>query len=151
MDIQDLADKLAHSFETAARSDGETFLKLKDGCPDWMQELVRYAHNNMPPDDIRYKMICEACESIADYVDEDAECEFADSVDVYSSDLTNWLASSQYRPAYVDDAVSEMGHAESGIDDHIMQGQYTERLEVYNLVKDALQNALDDIELEEEN
>ena len=51
-------------FETAARPDGETFTRVRDGSPGWVGELVREAHGDFLPDDWRYGCIQSALEFI---------------------------------------------------------------------------------------
>ena len=92
MTIQKTAADAASYFETALRADGANiagdsntvYVRLKDGAPEWVTDLVHDAHGDMLPDDWRYSVIQDALETIADSDDpEDASGEFADSqVDV---------------------------------------------------------------------
>lgn len=153
--IQGRAKEAAGWFETATRAhpsgfdvpseSGESFVRVKDGAPEWVTELARKAHGDMLPDDYRYKVIRSALDALA-YADEaadldDLESEFADDVDLYTSDLTAWLGSHAYRVSYCDDARDEYGQPQKGegIMAAIALGQYMERREVFRLVRQALE------------
>lgn len=151
MSIQDRAKEAASYFETAHRKhapevraeDAEQFVRIKDGAPEWVMQLAFKAHGDLLPDDFRFQVIREALDALADqYNDDDdfeqATDEFADDVDVYTSDLTAWLGSHSSRPGYCDEAREEMGTDSRGIVQDIQRGQYMERREVFQLVVEAL-------------
>lgn len=150
--IQTIAGEAYRAFETANRPDGEEFIRLRDGSPDWISELVRDAHGgDFLPDDWRYSTIREACGFIeeADGDDlEDVAHEFADGVDVYTGKLLAWLASNASRASYCDEAVNQLGADGVGIIQRIGLGQYMERGEVYNLVLTSLADRLAESEAE---
>lgn len=141
--IQDRAKEAATYFTVKTRADGSKYVTLRDvPAPEWVTELVRRAHGDMLPDDYRYKMIREAVDVLA-YANDDAdldelESEFADDVDLYTSDLTAWLGSHYSRPGYCDEAREELGTDSRGIVTDIQRGQYMERREVFHLVLEAL-------------
>ena len=93
--------KLASFFESAKRtSNGETFVTLKDNCPDWLQDAVHEAHAGDMPNDWIYatcRAVCEALDEvedcqIEDWLANDAH-EFVDGqVDIYTRDLYTWAA-----------------------------------------------------------
>lgn len=62
--LQELAGEAARWFETKTRDNGDVFVSLKDGHPEWLQELVWHAHEAgaMLPDDYRYGWSYEALE-----------------------------------------------------------------------------------------
>lgn len=145
MSIQDRAKEAASYFETAHRKhapevraeDAEQFVRIKDGAPEWVMQLAFKAHGDLLPDDFRFQVIREALDALAE--DEEADdLEFADDVDVYTSDLTAWLGSHSSRPGYCDEAREEMGTDTRGIIHDIQRGQYMERREVFQLVVEAL-------------
>lgn len=150
--IQDRAKEAASWFETAQRAavkdgqaTGELYVRVKDGAPEWVTELVRAAHYGVPdmlmlPDDFRYQVIREAVDALAEDEDTD-EHDFADGVDVYTSDLTAWLGSHSLRPGYCDEWKDDHGANEDGIVSLIQGGQYMERREVFGLVRQALEGA----------
>ena len=144
--IQDLAREASEWFETRQRDNGDTFFTLKDGRPDWVQDLVHAAHGeDFLPDDYRYRWTYGALEFIADADGDplDDVGEFADlAVDTYTSERFAWLASNLQRAGYVDEAVEELGRPDGGIVEMIGLGQYAEASEVYGLVCRALDERL---------
>ena len=109
--LQQLAREAAACFTTEQRPEGDSFVGLLDGSPDWVSELVRDAHGDMLPDHWRYASIESALDWIADANDPvDEQYEWADgNMDVYNRGRLAWLASYASRPSYCDDATSEMG------------------------------------------
>jgi hypothetical protein len=141
--IQDRAREAARWFETATRESGDEFLRLRDGRPEWVQDLVFAAHGagEFMPDDYRYRLTREALEWIADEESDpsDTASEFADqAVDVYTGARLQWLASNLLRPGYCDYAREEFG-AEGDIVALIGMGQFMEASEVYHEVLSALE------------
>jgi hypothetical protein len=150
--IQEVAREASAWFETAIRSDGETFTRTKDGTPDWVTDLVRDAHGDLFPDDWRYEVISDACEFIADSDDpEDGSGEFADqAVNVYTHDRFAWLSSNLQRQGYVDEACDEFGaSAELGIVERIGWGQYAEASEVFGSVLGSIETEADSRDVDE--
>jgi len=141
--VQTLAGELYAALVTGTRPDGDRFINLTDGSPEWMVDLCRAAHDTpyglMLPDDYRYDVIREAAEYITDDDDEDGH-DFADGgVDVYTVDLLAWVGSHGFRRHYVKDACNEYGvDPDRGEDGRWSVGQYAERVEVYGAVLAAL-------------
>ena len=140
--IQDKARAASEWFELATRDDDSSYVRTKDGAPEWVTEIVYDAHGDLLPDDWRYEVIRDAFEFIAEADDpDDGEGEFADSaVDVYTGARFAWLSSHLSRQGYVDEAADEFGSREAGhsIADEIGLGQYMEAREVYGLVMQGL-------------
>jgi hypothetical protein len=64
-----IAEYALKHFETVQRTtDGEsqTIVKLKESAPEWLRDAVREAHGDMLPDDYKFSMAQEACETIAE-------------------------------------------------------------------------------------
>ena len=100
-------EQFCAAFETRERDNGDKFVCLTDGSPEWMKDIVRECHGGMLPDDTKYGMIQECADGLADYdsMDSDNAFEIADGlVDVYNADRSRWLASNVCRAAYIDDA-----------------------------------------------
>lgn len=153
--IQDIATEAAGWFETAKREGRDEhvdayFVRMKDGRPEWLFELVHEAHGDFLPDDWRYKTISEALEWIADGNDPGDAGSFADdAVDVYTGARFAWLASNLNRAGYVDEAVQELGdgaYPKGGIVEAIGWGQYTEAAEVFGTVERLLEARVDELE-----
>ena len=49
--LQERAGEAAAWFETAERP---PFVRVKNGAPEWIMDLVRHAHGDLLPDDWRY-------------------------------------------------------------------------------------------------
>lgn len=59
---RELARDLAGAFVSQTRRDGDEFLTLREGAPDWMRAVVQSAHGEFLPDDTRYQMIADTVE-----------------------------------------------------------------------------------------
>jgi hypothetical protein len=152
----EVARRGARSFERASRLDGERFTRLVEGAPEWVREAVKAGHGTdqverMLPDDYAYatvaeafERVAEACESDSDSVDlDEVGWEFADDVQVYSSDLLAWYGSHSQRKALVEEAQQEgLTSTRDGdsqdIERQIMAGQFLERQRIYAAVVEAI-------------
>lgn len=153
--LNDKATEALSHFETAKRDDGEkTFIRTKEGTPQWVTDLIFAAHDNgeMLPNDERYKFIQDALYILSEIEDADEPHERIDSdVDVYNHDLLQWVASHLSRAYYVDEAIKEFGwNEERGLFGALMVGQYSERMEVYNSVKQSLEALIEDEDEDED-
>ena len=147
--VQQLAAAAASCFESASRDNGDDFIRIKDGSPEWVTELVHAAHHGFTdflPDDYRYTWAFQACEWLAEGNDPDESSEFADScVDVYTGRRLAWLASNLNRASYCDDAGWDLGFTidrKTGIVELIGLGQFAEAAEVFALVLRALEDSV---------
>lgn len=143
--IRTYAALIFEAMERRKRDNGEGFYVLKVGSPDWMTDVIRAAHGDMLPDDWRYATIHNLCSALSDDHDdiEDARGEIVDgAVDVYTSALTAWLASSVHRLAYCDQAAQEFG-APDNMTKALQFGQYAEIDEIFGQLVDALNDLPD--------
>lgn len=151
--VRELAATLAASFETAHRGDDpeQPFDRLKDDAPEWCTDVVREAHGRdqdgapaMLPDDYRYSFARAAADAIAEADDDDDLDELADQLepDIYTAELTSWLGSHSYRPAYCDEAEAELGPT-GGTIERLQAGQLQERREVFAAVLSELRARAD--------
>lgn len=128
--------------ETGPREDGEEYVRIRDGAPDWVTDLVYTAHgSDFLPDDWKYAAIRSAVGSIADGYDEDeGPHEWADSeVDIYTGARYAWIASNLNRQSYIDDAITELGMEPTGdVAEMIGWGQYMEAREIFESVVSSL-------------
>lgn len=149
-----VAEELYRALVTDTRTNGETFIKLVDGHPDWMTDVMHEAHGDMLPDDWRYKMIDEVLGDLLEYDPdnwEDRSSEICDGlVDVYNSDRMKWLNSHHSRASYVDEARDEgLIGRDADLMDQLGSGQYREYEEIlHSLVRSITERAeeLDDEE-----
>ncbi len=125
-------------FEKANRTNGVEFWKVKDGAPQWVTDLCFASHSDgaMLPDDWRYVFIVEALVAL----EEEIELE----PDIYTSELTAWLASNVNRVGYVDDARDEWGGDLKSIFDELQLGQLTEKREVFDQVTAFLEALIEE-------
>lgn len=133
--IQAIASTILAAFEQSTRKDGSTFWALTDEARQQWQDLMHHAHADMLPDDWRYELIRRALDALANA---DTEDEARDSLvlDVYTSELTDWLHSHDARLNYVDQAVSEYGHDRLFYD--LQRGQFIELEEVFAILVQEL-------------
>ena len=155
----EIARRATGDTATGPREDGDEYVRIKDGAPSWVQDMVRHAHGasgddfGMLPDDWRYRFIREAVDAISSTLGEietDAEGgsdeaadaldalshEFADDVPTYNAERIAWLGSHGSRPGYVDEAMEgyEREIGERGVLGIIALGIYAEREEVFGQV-----------------
>lgn len=147
--VNELAKEALDWFVTDTRDNGEKFVKTKDGRPDWLENLIFTAHDNMLPDDYRYKFIENSLQYIADQ-DEDADdldCPEIEA-DSYTSELTKWLHSRNDRVYYLTEAL-EKYEIKNGFW-ALQESQLCEREEVYFSVLNSLRELCKDQEDEGE-
>lgn len=148
------ARELSAAFERVNRPDGETYVRLKPGSPDWMTAAVRSAHGGVLPDDAIYSRCEDVADAIAeaDAEDADAAREACDQIepDCYYSDLTAWLASCPNALALCDQAREEGLVAESAsMSDRIQAGQLQQIREIAGEIIQALEERAEEIEDED--
>ena len=98
--IQEKASKLYDALERVKRTDDSEYVRLKDGSPEWMTDVIREAHGDMFPDDWKYTLIERAAAIIAENESEDDWSSGVDqAVDVYTGQLTHWLTSTAWPTA----------------------------------------------------
>lgn len=109
----------------------EIYLTKKQSGPIY-QGFMETHGTEMMPDDWRFQKIAHMLSHFQDYelnnIDDIREIvnEVVDGlVDIYTSDLTKWLASRLQRIEYVDEAIKNYGKGESVVND-LMAGQYFE-------------------------
>lgn len=149
-----LAKVASPLFVWDARTNGDKFMRVADGAPEWVSHLAMYAHGNMMPDDWRYRFISDAVDAISEMVDDGDEDAIQDrgrewEPSVYNAALLEWLSSNLHRIGYVDEAVEELEHSSRGVMGDIAMGQYEEFQETFNLVCEFL-DELEEDETEED-
>lgn len=159
MTIATLAATLAASFVKDKRNDGTEFVKLKADAPAWAQDAVQAAHADMMPDDWRYRMIREVALELDEVLSYNADADLDDAaheridslIPVYNWDRLQWVASSLYRAAYVDEALENMGghlSHEDGLFTLLAYGLEQEYREIWYALTKAL---ADEVEAEEDD
>lgn len=162
--LRDAAATFAGAFETRTRAPengGAQYVCLADNAPEWCREIVYSAHNSgdMLPDDIRYSMIREVADEIAEILAVDPEADLDDErhervdslVPAYNVERTSWLASSLHRAGYVDEAREEgLIAADAPLFELLGAGMFQEYSEVWGAVADGLQEQADEADEPEE-
>lgn len=153
--LRDAAATFAGAFETRKRESGEDYICLRDGSPEWCSEIVYSAHGagDMLPDDVRYGMIREVADSMAEILAVDPEADLDDErhervdslVPVYNVERTRWLASHLSRAGYVDEAREEgLIAADAPLFELLGAGMFQEYSEVWRAIADGLQEQADE-------
>lgn len=150
--LHQLACEMSDSFETATRDNGAPFVRLRDGRPDWMLDVVFAAHDRgeIPPDDRLYHLTREAVDFIrdagADFDPDDSDHEFAETqVDYANAEFAQWLANNPAHAAScVDEYNDEFGNDQRDIFKQLQGGQYVEARNVFGAVIAALQDLASD-------
>jgi hypothetical protein len=106
--VQELASELSKAFETETRNNGDEFVSLRDGSPQWMTDAVHKAHGDKMPDDHIYRFCEMAADAIAecDREDEDSLREAIEAIEppCYTHEQMKWFAGNY---EYCDQAISE--------------------------------------------
>lgn len=157
--VQALASEMLSWFETKTRESGKRYITLKDGHPEWMQDVCREAHDSSTvgmilPDDHRYQMIAECLSAIseADGAEALSDAAYDLTAPDYTHELLEWLASSNHRHCFCDAYREEFLGVDPGVAAPegydfmgiIRDGYLYEMREVYDLVLHALRARLDD-------
>ena len=160
--FQAVARELAAAFETATRTSGVEFKRIRPGALDWVKsaELARAAHEAVDGSDPRfpcdwvYSLMARAADWLADrnFADADAARdaigEFADgAVDVSIPRLFSWAADHANNRALADeffadsfDAGAAMaGGFESGVVAALQGGQYLGAERVASAIVEAVE------------
>ena len=146
-----LAEQLGAAFIRDKRTSGEEFVKLKDGSPQWMTDVIREMHDNghKLPDDTVYAMIEKCADAIAEGSDpQDAISEI--EADIYTHDLTAWLNSRNDHVEYLTEVLEEWrGDIKDG--SQLLQlAQLKQIQEVGSALIQALEERAEELEAEAE-
>jgi len=144
--------KLGIWFQTGKRDNGESYVTLKDGRPDWLYEAVYDAHNDMLPDDWVYAECEAACEAIDEgnlKTDDDVH-EYADGrVDIYTRDRFKWAADKCLSSLYAEAEEQARDCGSDGADtaDHLGAIQYHAIYAIASTMLSAVTDAGDESEV----
>ena len=138
-----LAAELAANLETRTRTNGDKFVCLVDGSPEWMKDVIHAAHGEAFPNDTTYELIRRNVNALSEIDESDAE----DAVDavyeieppIYNAELTAWLSESLDHIDYVDQALEEFGSDLGGVVALLSAGWKKQQEEIGNLLMDALE------------
>lgn len=149
MTLKELIEYYSEQFINKKRGDDDIVI-LKDNPAKELQEAVYKAHQDRLPDDWIYSTFSAILDTLQGYditeLDdlENYRGEIVDGlVDVYTSNLTDWLNSSVYNAYYLQQAVIEFDAKEN----ILSVAQYIAIDEIYS----AVYNLLSSNYIEEEN
>jgi hypothetical protein len=103
MTIQEKAAEISKMFVEKTRDDGSKFWST-DSEDEAIRDMCHDAHGEMLPNDWKYRFIVDALDLIAEADDVD---DVTIEPDVYTADLTAWLASHNGRIEYLTRAIEE--------------------------------------------
>ncbi len=132
-----LATEALSHFAQGTRDNGSTYWYCDDTSPDWLESLCLDAHGDLLPNDWRYDFIVRSLSALSESDDPDTARDSLEP-DIYTAELTAWLASHGERLGYVDEYVSEYGWP--GTFEALQGGQLAEMQEVYSSVYTSLDN-----------
>jgi len=90
------------TYFTKSRNENTT---LVEEAPEWLLDAVREAHDGEAPNEWRWSRCAALYHTISEGFDIDAECDSL--VDIYYTDLFQWLADDPSRRYYCDDVIAE--------------------------------------------
>ena len=140
MNLQEKAEYFLAKFEQRTRPDGQKFYCSKNDNNEEARELVFKCHEDgsILPDDYRYNFMIESLELFCDCQDEDEARERISEIepDAYTSDLTEWLNSSNSRVYYLTEVLEEIGTIDGF--SLLAMAQQREKTEIADCVLDFL-------------
>lgn len=121
MKLQNKIQKYSDMFESKTRENGESYVVLKKDRADKLQESVYQAHGDRMPNDWIYGTYADLMQRLTEYdinsIDDvyEYQGEIVDgAVDVYTADLTQWLADDIRNVDYITQAVDTFGNQKDG-------------------------------------
>lgn len=140
MTIQERAKQLSDAFETGKRINGDDFVHLKAGSPQWMTDVVRAVHGDKLPDDTVYAFI-EKCANVIAESEYPADAIYEIEPDVYTHDLTAWLHARADHTEYVNEIIAESRFDTNvhTICDLLMMAQVSQIQEIGNVLISELE------------
>lgn len=121
MTIQTRAQKYFDQFETIKTYDEADKVILKDSASKALRDSIYDAHEGKSPNDFVFATHRDLLGKIAEYsfdsleALEDRRSEIVDSsVDVYTYNLTRWLAEDIRNVSYISHALQELGNFDDG-------------------------------------
>jgi hypothetical protein len=151
--IQELALEMSKALVTDRRANGDKYIHLVNGSPEWMTTVVRKAHNNggMLGDDWRYQFIQNTVDALGEF-DDESDAFGSIEASIYTHDLTSWLHSRADRLGWMDEVAENIGRDTfKSTFDHLQCAQYAEMEETFYQVLEALRELATDDEEDADN
>lgn len=148
--IIDLATELSRAFIRDKRTNGDEFVKLKDGSPQWMTDVIRECHAGTLPDDTIYSLIEKCADQLAEMDDDATVSDAYDTIseieaEIYTHKLVAWLNGNVH---YMTQALEE-GEYKDG-DQLLMAAQLLHIQEIGNTLVAELETLADNSDDESE-
>lgn len=140
---------VTRTFEANVGRPERRVVVIADDSPEWVTDLCREAHGGMAPDDWRFEFISLALDAIAENDNPDTARDSVTDPDArypYTMDRLRWLASHLDRAGYCDEAAEEFGVRPDGIVNAIALGMSHELGEVFDTVRQHLEEMVEDAE-----
>lgn len=154
--VQKLASQMYDALEIRKSGDNRDEYFLKDGSPDWMRDVI-FTSTDDTSFMIAYEFANRALAAIVDADnDEDSIRQAIDEIepDVYTADLTSWLAENINHVNWLTDAMENFGPFDDGFN-LLATAQQMHKQAVANAVLEALieraDNEPDEDESEEDD
>jgi|TARA_Y100000310_G_C20597990_1_gene771504 hypothetical protein len=137
--VESVAAEALKHLETKVREhDGTSYVSFKDSRPQWLFDAIYSAHGDMLPDDFVFRF----CQDGLQYIAEGNHEETPES-DIYTTDLTLWLASHNERVFYLSEALTEFGDMKDGFQ-ALQYAQYIERRECMDSMRGAVEAQIEE-------
>lgn len=121
------------SFEKRARSNGDSFVALKDSAHEDAQELVRACHGDAMPNDTIYGLIWDIARDLAESEDWD---DYFPEPNPYYGVQRAWFTDVPSASDYCDESRAEYGESsEGGIMAQIAQGMAYHMQQIADTIK----------------
>src|SRR5438045_875052 len=117
MKITEKAQEYLDQFETGTKTSGKSYVYLKDNRSEELYESIRQAHYSKLPSDWVYGTYADLLQKVTEYeLDtfeelQDVRHEIVDGyVDIYTHDLTAWLAEDIRNVDYLTQVIEDGGN-----------------------------------------
>jgi len=142
-EIQPLAHVALGSMIQGTRDNGESYWFANVG-DHWINDLCGAAHDDREilPDDHRYQFIVDTLNLIEDYDNESEAREQINGSEV-THETTSWLASSNMRVSYLQDALTEYGEYNVDAYQMLRYAMREEQAEVFTQVVSFLTHEME--------
>jgi hypothetical protein len=141
--VHTLAAEMSKAFTRSERTNGDKYVFLANGSPQWMTDAVHKAHGDTMPDDFIYSFCEKGADAIAES-DEDSDLdtlrEAIDDIEppCYTNEQMKWFATNwEYCDQAIEEGIWQTG-GKSTIADLVAIGMQTHIREVAYALLDAL-------------
>jgi hypothetical protein len=141
--LNELIAFYSNQFEGKTRYNGENYVIFKDDASDELKGAVQEAHGDRLPNDFIFGTFADLLQSLRnytidsiDYLDEIESEVITSYIDIYTHDLTKWLASDINNVYYITQVLEEQ-EIKDGFE-LLAAAQYQAIADVWQYVKDFI-------------